>query len=194
MNAMLATLALWLTFVTPPAQLRHLYLEQLKDNALRDAATIVRASESLTTLFEAWSGSRLSREEFDRLSGQRLDLIKKSSRRLSENPLVERVDRVKKPVAARSEKPSGDPVALATEEIPPTLSASAEKARLVKKQLEQLGSRDSDGVSGRGRPAPAGPTVTVEELQAPRIRDLCKEMTTATDRVTQSLRTLGSRP
>ena len=186
---MFLTLTLLLTLAAPPAQIRRLYIEHLKDEALRDAAAIVRASESLTDLFASWSGSKLTRQEFDRLAGQRLELIRKSSRHLSENPLVDRIDRVKKPdrksESGNASEPSSE---LSLEEIPSTLDQLTQKARMVRKRLEQL-TRQAPG-----EPRPSRTTVTVGELQAPRIGDLCKEMRAAADKVSARFRTLDSRP
>ncbi len=192
---MFVVLTLLLTLAAPPVQLRRLYMEQLKDEALRDAATIVRASESLTGLFESWSGSKLTREEFDRLAGQRLELIRKSSRHLSENPLVARLDRVKKQDRkSESGNASASPSQLSLEEIPSTLDQIAQKARMVRKQVEQLAGQSSGQAPGQPEPGPSRTTVTVGELQAPRIEDLCKEMRAAAERVAERFRTLDSRP
>ncbi len=192
---MFVTLTLLLALAAPPAQLRRLYMEQLKDEALRDSATIVRASESLADLFESWSASKLAREEFDRLAGQRLELIRKSSRHLSENPLVARIDRVKKQERkSESGNASGASSEVSLREIPSTLDQIARKARMVRKQVEQLdrqASGEGPGEPGRG---PSRATVTVGELQAPRIGDLCKEMRAAVERIAERFRTLDSRP
>ena len=147
---MFVTLTLLLTLAAPPAQIRRLYIEHLEDEALRDAATIVRASESLTDLFASWSGSKLTRQEFDRLAGQRLELIRKSSRHLSENPLVARIDRVKKPDRkSESGNASESSSELSLEEIPSTLDQIAQKARMVRKRLEQLTGQALQRGSGR---------------------------------------------
>ena len=192
---MFVVLTLLLTLAAPPAQIRRLYMEQLKDEALRDAATIVRASESLADLFESWSGSKLASEEFDLLAGQRLELIRQSSRHLSENPLVARIDRVKKqdrkPESGNASASSSE---LSLEEIPSTLEQIAQKARMVRKQVEQLDRRSSGEAPGEPGRGPSRTTVTVRELQAPRIGDLCKEMRTAAERVEERFRTLDSRP
>ena len=192
---MFVVLTLLLTLAAPPAQIRRLYIEQLKDEALRDAATIVRASESLTYLFESWSGSKLAREEFDRLARQRLKLIRKSSRHLYDNPLVARLDRVKKPNRkSESGSASASSPELNLEEIPSTLDQIAQKARMVRKQVEQLDRQSSEEAPGQAGRGPSRTTVTVGELQAPRIADLCKEMITAAERVAERLRTLDLRP
>ena len=192
---MSVTLILLLTLASPPAQIRRLYIEHLKDEALRDAATIVRASESLTDLFASWSGSKLTRQEFDRLAGQRLELIRKSSRHLSENPLVARIDRVKKPdKKSESGNASEASSELSLEEIPSTLDQIAQKARMVRKRLEQLTRQGSSKAPGEPQRGPSRTTVTVGELQAPRIRDLCKEMRAAAEKVSELFRTLDSRP
>ena len=192
---MFVTLTLLLTLAAPPAQVRRLYIEHLKDEALRDAATIVRASESLTDLFASWSVSKLTRQEFDRLAGQRLELIRKSSRQLSENPFVARIDQVKKP-GRRSESGNASDSSsdLSLEEIPSTLDEIAQKARMVRKRLEQLIRQDSRKAAGEPERAPSRGTVTVGELQAPRIRDLCKEMRAAAEQVSARFRTLDSQP
>ena len=192
---MFVTLTLLLTLAAPPAQVRRLYIEHLKDEALRDAATIVRASESLTDLFASWSVSKLTRQEFDRLAGQRLELIRKSSRQLSENPFVARIDQVKKP-GRRSESGNASDSSsdLSLEEIPSTLDEIAQKARMVRKRLEQLIRQDSRKAAGEPERVPSRGTVTVGELQAPRIRDLCKEMRAAAEQVSARFRTLDSQP
>ncbi len=192
---MFVTLTLLLTLAAPPAQVRRLYIEHLKDEALRDAATIVRASESLTDLFASWSVSKLTRQEFDRLAGQRLELIRKSSRQLSENPFVARIDQVKKP-GRRSESGNASDSSsdLSLEEIPSTLDEIAQKARMVRKRLEQLIRQDSRKAAGEPEREPSRGTVTVGELQAPRIRDLCKEMRAAAEQVSARFRTLDSQP
>ena len=193
---MSVTLILLLTLASPPAQIRRLYIEQLKDEALRDAATIVRASESLTVLFASWSGSKLTRQEFDRLAGQRLELLRESSRHLSENPLVARIDRVKKP-DGKSESGSASESStseLSLEEIPSTLDQIAQKARMVRKRLEQLTRQGSGGAPGEPQRGPGRTTVTVGELQAPRIRDLCKEIRATAEKVEARFRTLDARP
>ena len=188
---MFVTLTLLLTLAAPPAQIRRLYIEHLKDEALRDAAAIVRASESLSDLFTSWSGLKLTRQEFDRLAGQRLELIRKSSRHLSENPLVARLDQVKKPDRkSQSGNASESSSELSLEEIPSTLDQITQKARMVRKQLEQL-TRQAPGEPQRG---PSRTTVTVRELQAPRIRVLCKEMRVAAEKVSERFRTLDSPP
>ena len=193
-NTMFVALTLLLTLAAPPAQIRRLYIEHLKDEALRDAATIVRASESLTHLFASWSGSKLTRQEFARLAGQRLELIRKSSRHLSENPLVARIDRVKKPNRkSESGNASESSSELSLEEIPSTLDQIAQKARMVRKGLEQLTRQPSREAPGGPQRGPSRTTVTVGELQAPRIRDLCKEMRAAAEKVSERFRTLDSR-
>ncbi len=192
---MLVVLTLLLTLVAPPAQIRRLYMEQLKDEALRDTATIVGASESLTNLFESWSEAKLAPEEFDRLARHRLELIRKSSRHLSENPLVARMDRVKKPAQkSESGNASASSSELSLEEIPSTLNQIAQKARMVRKQVEGLDRQSSGAPPGEPERGPRRTTVTVQELQAPRIGDLCKEMRAAAGRVAERLGTLDSRP
>lgn len=192
---MFVVLTLLLTLAAPSAQIRRLYIEQLRDEALRDAATIVRASESLTDLFESWSCSRLARAEFDRLAGQRLELIRKSSRHLSQNPLVARIDRAKKqPRKPESGKASASSSGLSLEEIPSTLGQIAQKARMVRKQVEQLNGQSPGEAPGQPGRGPSRTTVTVGELQAPRIKDLCKEMKTAAEMVAERFRTLDSKP
>ena len=189
MDTMSVTLTLLLTLLAGPPQVRRLYMEQLKDEALRDSATVVRASESLTDLFESWAGRKLAREEFNRLAGQRLKLIRESSRRLSSNPLLVRIDRVKKQDRkAQSGNASQSSPQLSLEEIPSTLDAITRSARMVRKQVEQFDSQSSGPAPpGRG----AGPaTVTLGELQAPRIGDLCKEMRAAAERVAARLEDL----
>ena len=192
---MFVTLTLLLTLAAPAAQVRRVYIEHLKDQALRDAASIVRASESLTDLFASWSGSKLTRQEFDRLAGQRLELIRKFSRHLSENLLVIRLGELKESVRrSESGKASGTSPDLTLQEIPTALDEIAQKARTVKKRLEELIQPASRRGPGEAEQGPNRSTVTVGELRAPKIRDLCKQIRAAAKRVSTSLRALDAPP
>ncbi len=173
----------------PSSQVRPIDIQiaHLTNDALRHAATIIRASESLTDLFQKWSDSSLQSKDFEPLAKDRLKLIRNSSKHVSENPLVARIDRPKekqKPTGFKSSSSSRD---LGLEEIPSVLAAITEKARLVQEQLRQLESGDSDETSDGPERGPNRPTVTLGELQAPRISSLCGDMRAQAGKVAKAL-------
>ena len=133
---------------------------------------MVRASQSLLELYQSREDSRINGKEFDRHSGQRLDLILRSTRHLSQNPLIQRLDRVKK-----SEKRKDQEDVLEASATSDVLQAIHVHTRNIRDQLGQLTAEEAESLSGD---SPDGASVTIGQLQTPRISDLCRTIRAST--------------
>lgn len=164
-----------------------IYIAHLKDEALRQATAMVSASESLLLLFRKRAEQEIDAAHFETLTEQRLKLIRTSARQLAENPVIERMDRAKKGSEKGLAKENDPDVEPADPGVPPALNRLVNRTQALRRQLHQL-EQGGPGRTDSGERRPRRSTVTVEELQQPRIRDLCKEIRMDSETIARSLK------
>ena len=187
---MFSSLIIVITLVIPTTQTNRIdtYFVQKKTEALRDAAIIVRASESLENLFQQWSESKLQGRNFSPFAKDRLVLIRKSSKNVLKNPIVVWLD------SGKSKRKIKGPNSLdfsqdlsSLEAISLVLSGIRENARLVQDQLKNLETSDSELSLKELHRENTLSTITLEELKSLPIGRLCQNIQVQADRILKAL-------
>ena len=178
---MFSSLAIIITLAIPTTQTNRIdtYFVQKKTEALRDAAIIVRASESLENLFQQWEKSKLQGGEFSLLAKNRLVLIQQSSKNVSKNPIVVWLD------SGKSKRKIKGPSNLDFPSL--VLLGIRENARLVQDQLKNLETSDSELYLKELHRENTLSTITLEELKSLPIGRLCQNIQAQANKILKTL-------
>ncbi len=187
---MFSSLAIIITLAIPTTQTNRIdtYFVQKKTEALRDAAIIMRASESLENLFQQWAKSKLQGGEFSLLAKNRLVLIQQSSKNVSKNPIVVWLDSGKSKRKIKGPSNLDFPPDLSSlEAISLVLLGIRENARLVQDQLKNLETSDNELYLKESHRENTLSTITLEELKSLPIGRLCQNIQAQASKILKTL-------